>query len=91
MNSRPLKKKNSRDHDLFLSVTPGLLLTIEVSAVVFGGGLSLPANSNWEQVPAALPVIIFTLVFHDLAPGTQPIPVNHHRLLSWNSGCAGQL
>ncbi|CAN6290005.1 unnamed protein product [Urochloa humidicola] len=46
----------------------GLLLTIEVSAVALGGGLSLPANANWEQVPAALPVIIFTLVFHDIAP-----------------------
>lgn len=46
----------------------GLLLAIEVSAVAVGGGLSLPANANWEQVPAALPVIIFTLVFHDMAP-----------------------
>jgi len=36
--------------------------------VAVGGGLSLPANANWEQVPAALPVIIFTLVFHDMAP-----------------------
>ncbi|KAF7049687.1 hypothetical protein CFC21_058181 [Triticum aestivum] len=46
----------------------GLLLTIEVSAVAFGGGLSLPANAHWEQVPATLPVIIFTLVYHDIAP-----------------------
>ncbi|PAN50568.1 hypothetical protein PAHAL_9G528500 [Panicum hallii] len=46
----------------------GLLLAIEVSAVAVGGGLSLPPNANWEQVPAALPVIIFTLVFHDMAP-----------------------
>ncbi|VAH88911.1 unnamed protein product [Triticum turgidum subsp. durum] len=46
----------------------GLLLTIEVSAVAFGGGLSLPASAHWEQVPAALPVIIFTLVYHDIAP-----------------------
>nr|CAB3496474.1 unnamed protein product [Digitaria exilis] len=43
------------------------LLTF-VSAVALGGGLSLPANANWEQVPSALPVIIFTLVFHDIAP-----------------------
>jgi hypothetical protein len=58
-------------------------LTIEVSAVALGGGLSLPANANWEQVPAALPVIIFTLVFHDIAPGryphptSDPVTVNH--------------
>jgi hypothetical protein len=46
-----------------------LLLTIEVSAVALGGGLGLPANTHWEQVPATLPVIIFTLVYHDIAPG----------------------
>ena len=40
--------------------------------MALGGGLSLPANANWEQVPAALPVIIFTLVFHDIAPGRYP-------------------
>ncbi|TVU47704.1 hypothetical protein EJB05_07311 [Eragrostis curvula] len=57
-----------RVNQLVTFVMIGLLLTIEVSAVAFGGGLSLPANSNWEQVPAALPVIIFTLVFHDIAP-----------------------
>ncbi|XP_047086120.1 tyrosine-specific transport system-like [Lolium rigidum] len=46
----------------------GLLLTIEVSAVALGGGLGLPANTHWEQLPATLPVIIFTLVYHDIAP-----------------------
>ncbi|KAM0881907.1 hypothetical protein ACQ4PT_032631 [Festuca glaucescens] len=46
----------------------GLLLTIEVSAVALGGGLGLPASTHWEQVPATLPVIIFTLVYHDIAP-----------------------
>ncbi|VAH88913.1 unnamed protein product [Triticum turgidum subsp. durum] len=51
-----------------MSADAGLLLTIEVSAVAFGGGLSLPASAHWEQVPAALPVIIFTLVYHDIAP-----------------------
>jgi hypothetical protein len=55
----------------------GLLLAIEVSAVAVGGGLSLPPNANWEQVPAALPVIIFTLVFHDMAPGTPHHPIQH--------------
>lgn len=48
---------------------------IEVSAVAIGGGLSLTANANWEQVPSALPVIIFTLVFHDIAPGTHHPPL----------------
>ncbi|TKV97050.1 hypothetical protein SEVIR_9G470000v4 [Setaria viridis] len=57
-----------RVNQLLTFVMIGLLLTIEVSAVAIGGGLSLPANANWEQVPAALPVIIFTLVFHDIAP-----------------------
>lgn len=59
-------------HHRDLSTDAGLLLTIEVSAVAFGGGLSLPANTHWEQVPATLPVIIFTLVYHDIAPGTYP-------------------
>ncbi|KAL6907558.1 hypothetical protein ACP4OV_002597 [Aristida adscensionis] len=57
-----------RVNQLLTLVMIGLLLTIEVSAVAFGGGLSLPANANWDQVPATLPVIIFTLVFHDIAP-----------------------
>ena len=57
-----------------MSADAGLLLTIEVSAVAFGGGLSLPANAHWEQVPATLPVIIFTLVYHDIAPGTYARP-----------------
>jgi len=59
-----------------------------VSAVAVGGGLSLPANANWEQVPAALPVIIFTLVFHDMAPGT-PYPhadPARRRLLAYHLG-----
>uniref|UniRef100_A0A0E0CY67 Tyrosine-specific transport protein n=1 Tax=Oryza meridionalis TaxID=40149 RepID=A0A0E0CY67_9ORYZ len=55
-------------NQLLTFVMIGLLLTIEVSAVAFGAGLTLPANTNWEQVPATLPVIIFTLVFHDIAP-----------------------
>ncbi|PNT77714.1 hypothetical protein BRADI_1g67830v3 [Brachypodium distachyon] len=55
-------------NQLLTSFMIGLLLTIEVSAVALGGGLSLPANTHWEQVPATLPVIIFTLVYHDIAP-----------------------
>ncbi|WVZ56278.1 hypothetical protein U9M48_006833 [Paspalum notatum var. saurae] len=57
-----------RVNQLLTFVMIGLLLTIEVTAVATGDGLSPPANANWEQVPAALPVIIFTLVFHDIAP-----------------------
>ncbi|KAI4993720.1 hypothetical protein ZWY2020_008033 [Hordeum vulgare] len=60
----------------------GLLLTIEVSAVAFGGGLSLPANAHWEQVPATLPVIIFTLVYHDIAPVGSLVPLVS--LLVWD-------
>nr|CAB3501393.1 unnamed protein product [Digitaria exilis] len=54
----------------FVMIGKYLLLAISlyVSAVAIGGGLSLTANANWEQVPSALPVIIFTLVFHDIAP-----------------------
>ncbi|XP_015689835.2 tyrosine-specific transport protein-like isoform X1 [Oryza brachyantha] len=55
-------------NQLLTFVMIGLLLTIEVSAVASGAGLTTPANTNWEQVPATLPVIIFTLVFHDIAP-----------------------
>ncbi|XP_050211834.1 uncharacterized protein LOC126661991 [Mercurialis annua] len=46
----------------------GLLIAIEVIAVVFGGWSGLEGSSNWEKVPATIPVIIFTLVYHDLAP-----------------------
>ncbi|RLN41568.1 tyrosine-specific transport protein-like [Panicum miliaceum] len=64
----PCSQQINPDLSVCLSIATGLLLAIEVSAVAAGGGLSLPANANWEQVPAALPVIIFTLVFHDMAP-----------------------
>ncbi|KAK7271041.1 hypothetical protein RJT34_26630 [Clitoria ternatea] len=46
----------------------GLLLAIEVLAVVFGGWSGVEGISDWEKVPATIPVIIFSLVFHDLAP-----------------------
>ncbi|XP_010920482.2 uncharacterized protein [Elaeis guineensis] len=47
----------------------GLLVTIEVVAISFGGG-SYPIMeiSNWEKVPPTIPVIIFSLVYHDIAP-----------------------
>ncbi|KAL5209290.1 hypothetical protein ABZP36_004913 [Zizania latifolia] len=60
-------------NQLLTLIMIGLLLTIEVSAVASGAGLTLPANTNWEQVPATLPVIIFTLVFHDIAPETSTV------------------
>ncbi|KAK7824813.1 tyrosine-specific transport protein [Quercus suber] len=46
----------------------GLLLAIEVLAVVSGGWAGLGGSGNWGKVPATIPVIIFSLVYHDLAP-----------------------
>ncbi|CAL0333396.1 unnamed protein product [Lupinus luteus] len=46
----------------------GLLLAIEVMAVVFGGWSGVGDNSDWGKVPPTIPVIIFSLVYHDLAP-----------------------
>ncbi|CAK9169592.1 unnamed protein product [Ilex paraguariensis] len=46
----------------------GLLLAIEVLAVVFGGWSGLGGSGDWGKVPATLPVMIFCLVYHDLAP-----------------------
>ncbi|KAM1019779.1 hypothetical protein ACFX15_040376 [Malus domestica] len=46
----------------------GLLLAIEVLAIVFGGWSGVKGNGDWGKVPATVPVIIFSLVYHDLAP-----------------------
>ncbi|KAG6669879.1 tyrosine-specific transport protein-like isoform X1 [Carya illinoinensis] len=46
----------------------GLLLAIEVLAVIYGGWSKLEGSGNWGKVPATIPVIIFSLVYHDLAP-----------------------
>ncbi|XP_030929770.1 uncharacterized protein LOC115955671 isoform X6 [Quercus lobata] len=46
----------------------GLLLAIEVLAVVSGGWAGLGGSGDWGKVPATIPVIIFSLVYHDLAP-----------------------
>ncbi|KAA8539326.1 hypothetical protein F0562_026018 [Nyssa sinensis] len=46
----------------------GLLLAIEVLAVVFEGWSGLEGSGDWGKVPASIPVIIFSLVYHDLAP-----------------------
>ncbi|KAI8563724.1 hypothetical protein RHMOL_Rhmol03G0131100 [Rhododendron molle] len=46
----------------------GLLVAIEVLAVVFGGWSGLEGGGDWGKVPPTIPVIIFSLVYHDLAP-----------------------
>ncbi|KAI3901487.1 hypothetical protein MKW92_007474 [Papaver armeniacum] len=46
----------------------GILLAIEVSVVLYGGWTGLDGSSNWGNVPATIPVIIFSLVYHDLLP-----------------------
>ncbi|KAK6144793.1 hypothetical protein DH2020_021613 [Rehmannia glutinosa] len=47
----------------------GLLIAIEVLAVVFGGWSGFEGSGgDWGKVPATLPVMIFALVYHDLAP-----------------------
>ncbi|XP_072953922.1 uncharacterized protein [Typha angustifolia] len=46
----------------------GLLIMIEVIAIASGGGSNLTTMSNWEKVPPTIPVIIFSLVYHDIAP-----------------------
>ncbi|GMP22672.1 hypothetical protein CsSME_00000591 [Camellia sinensis var. sinensis] len=46
----------------------GLLLAIEVLAIMFGGWSGLEGDGDWGKVPATVPVIIFSLVYHDLAP-----------------------
>lgn len=38
-------------------------------AVTFGGWSGLEGSGDWGKVPATIPVIIFSLVYHDLAPG----------------------
>ncbi|WCJ19336.1 Tryptophan/tyrosine permease [Euphorbia peplus] len=46
----------------------GLLLAIEVIAVVYGEWSGMEGTGDWGKVPATIPVIIFSLVYHDLAP-----------------------
>lgn len=47
----------------------GLLVSIEVLAVVFGGWSGLEGDGDWNKVPETLPIMIFALVYHDIAPG----------------------
>ncbi|KAG8390643.1 hypothetical protein BUALT_Bualt01G0105000 [Buddleja alternifolia] len=47
----------------------GLLIAVEVLAIRFGGWSGFRNNDgDWEKVPSTLPVMIFALVYHDLAP-----------------------
>ncbi|KAL5720843.1 hypothetical protein ACHQM5_013473 [Ranunculus cassubicifolius] len=45
-----------------------LLVAIEAVAVSSGEWLGFGAEGNWANIPATFPVIIFTLVYHDLLP-----------------------
>lgn len=44
-------------------------MAIEVVAVMLGGWSGLEGNGDWGKVPATIPVMIFSLVYHDVAPG----------------------
>ncbi|XP_047337233.1 tyrosine-specific transport system-like [Impatiens glandulifera] len=47
----------------------GLLVGIEVLAFASGSGLAgFEDGGDWAKVPEAIPVMIFSLVYHDLAP-----------------------
>lgn len=46
----------------------GLLLAIEALAAAFGGWSGLGGSGDWGKVPATFPVMIFSLVYHDLIP-----------------------
>lgn len=46
-------------------------MVIEVVAVVVGGWSGIEGSGDWTKVPATIPVMIFSLVYHDLAPGEE--------------------
>lgn len=46
----------------------GLLVTIEVLIILCGGWSGDEGSSDWGKVPPTIPVLIFPLVYHDLAP-----------------------
>lgn len=56
----------------------GLLIAIETLAIMFGGWSGLEGSGDWGKVPASIPVMIFSLVYHDLAPGKYKL--SHHVL-----------
>jgi len=53
---------------MFRFLFAGLLLAIEVLAVVFGGWSGVGGLSDWTKIPPTIPIIIFSLVFHDITP-----------------------
>lgn len=55
-------------------------------AVVFGGWSGVEGNGDWGKVPATVPVIIFSLVYHDLAPGK-----GVHPLMNRTCSCCEKL
>lgn len=44
-------------------------MVIEVVVIVVGGWSGFEGSGDWTKVPATIPVMIFSLVYHDLAPG----------------------
>ncbi|TMW83560.1 hypothetical protein EJD97_001352 [Solanum chilense] len=46
----------------------GLLVAIEVLIILYGGWSGNEGSSDWGKVPSTIPVLIFSLVYHDLAP-----------------------
>ncbi|KAI4384408.1 hypothetical protein MLD38_002572 [Melastoma candidum] len=46
----------------------GLLVAIEIVAVASGGWSGDVRSGDWAKVPATIPVMIFSLVYHDVAP-----------------------
>ncbi|ONK73533.1 uncharacterized protein A4U43_C04F32620 [Asparagus officinalis] len=46
----------------------GILLLIEVMVLSFGGWSDSMTIANWREVPQTIPVIIFSLVYHDITP-----------------------
>ncbi|XP_042511555.1 tyrosine-specific transport protein-like isoform X2 [Macadamia integrifolia] len=46
----------------------GLLLAIEVQSLLSGGWSGLEMAGNWGKAPSTIPVIIFSLVYHDISP-----------------------
>ncbi|XP_004237675.1 uncharacterized protein [Solanum lycopersicum] len=46
----------------------GLLVAIEVLTILYGGWSGNEGSSDWGKVPSTIPVLIFSLVYHDLAP-----------------------
>lgn len=61
--------KKFRKCDNWNNMQTGLLVSIEVLTSVYGGWSGDAGSSDWGKVPPMIPVLIFSLVYHDLAPG----------------------